>query len=65
MFGVMRVMAAVPAVLLVLASHAHGRAERERSAVTVGHGLSMYGDLKYGPGFTHFAYTNPARAQGR
>ena len=65
MFGDMRVMAAVLGVLLlVLASHAHGGAERERSAVTVGHGLSMYGDLKYGPGFTHFAYTNPRAPRG-
>jgi microcin C transport system substrate-binding protein len=31
---------------------------------TVGYGLSMYGDLKYGPGFTHFDYTNPAARKG-
>lgn len=32
--------------------------------VTTSHGLSMYGDLKYGPGFTHFAYTNPQAPKG-
>jgi microcin C transport system substrate-binding protein len=58
----MCVMAAVLAVVLVLASHAHGGAER--TAVTVGHGLSMYGDLKYGPGFAHFGYTNPRAPKG-
>ena len=29
------------------------------------HGLSIHGDLKYGPGFAHFAYVNPTVAQGR
>jgi len=28
--------------------------------ITAGYGLSMYGDLKYGLGFTHFDYVNPA-----
>ena len=28
------------------------------------HGLSMYGDLKYGPGFRHFDYVNPRAAKG-
>ncbi|MEW6300699.1 MAG: ABC transporter substrate-binding protein, partial [Thermodesulfobacteriota bacterium] len=32
--------------------------------VPTSHGLSMYGDLKYGPGFTHFAYTNPQAPKG-
>ena len=32
--------------------------------VTVGHGLSMYGDLKYPPGFQHFAYANPGAPKG-
>lgn len=32
--------------------------------VTIGHGLSMYGDLKYGPGFTHFEYVNPDAPKG-
>src|SRR6185436_18839087 len=28
------------------------------------HAISMYGDLKYGPGFTHFEYTNPSAPKG-
>lgn len=31
---------------------------------TVGHGISMYGDLKYGPGFKHFEYANPSAPKG-
>jgi len=29
-----------------------------------GHGLSMHGDLKYGPGFPHFDYVNPRAPKG-
>src|SRR5262245_17347504 len=32
--------------------------------VTVGHALSMYGDLKYPPGFAHFQYVNPEAPKG-
>lgn len=32
--------------------------------VTVGHGHSMYGDLKYGPEFRHFLYVNPEAPKG-
>ena len=28
------------------------------------HGVAMHGDLKYGPGFTHFDYTNPDAPKG-
>jgi microcin C transport system substrate-binding protein len=34
------------------------------SKVTIGHALSMYGDLKYPPGFTHFQYVNPDAPKG-
>jgi microcin C transport system substrate-binding protein len=34
------------------------------AAVTVGHALSMYGDLKYPPGFPHFQYVNPQAPRG-
>jgi microcin C transport system substrate-binding protein len=30
----------------------------------VGHGLSMFGDLKYDPGFKHFEYVNPRAPKG-
>src|SRR5262245_18793689 len=36
----------------------------ETVQVTVGHGLSMYGDLKYKPGFMHFEYVNPDAPKG-
>src|SRR5438045_3375005 len=36
-------------------------ADRETHAAN---GLSMYGDLAYGPGFRHFAYVNPAAPKG-
>jgi microcin C transport system substrate-binding protein len=29
-----------------------------------GHGIAMHGDLKYGPDFTHFDYTNPDAPKG-
>ena len=32
--------------------------------VTVSHGYSAFGDLKYGPDFTHFDYANPDAPQG-
>ena len=32
--------------------------------VTVSHGYSAFGDLKYGPDFTHFDYANPNAPQG-
>jgi microcin C transport system substrate-binding protein len=34
------------------------------SHVTVAPGLSMYGDLKYGPGFRHFDYVRPDAPKG-
>jgi microcin C transport system substrate-binding protein len=30
----------------------------------IGHGLSMFGDLKYDPGFKHFEYVNPRAPKG-
>jgi len=32
--------------------------------VTVSHGYSAFGDLKYGPDFTHFDYANPDAPSG-
>lgn len=32
--------------------------------VTISHGYSAFGDLKYGPDFSHFAYANPDAPQG-
>jgi microcin C transport system substrate-binding protein len=35
-----------------------------RAAAVPRHGISMYGPLKYGPDFTHFAYADPAALPG-
>src|SRR5262245_45306659 len=56
-------VAGILALLLVLAAPAPG--PRAAPAPTrPAHGLSMYGDLKYGPGFTHFDYVNPRAPKG-
>lgn len=34
------------------------------SEVIVSHGMAMHGDMKYGPDFTHFDYTNPNAPKG-
>jgi microcin C transport system substrate-binding protein len=35
-----------------------------RAAAAPAHGIAMHGDLKYGPGFTHFDYVNPEAPKG-
>ena len=34
------------------------------AAHSLGHGISLYGELKYDAGFTHFEYTNPDAPKG-
>src|SRR5262245_66488136 len=64
----MRLKTAVVSALLLMVAvaapprPANGEAPGDR--VTVGHGLSMHGDLKYGPGFKHFGYVNPEAPKG-
>ncbi len=41
-----------------------GTAEAESKFEGLRHGLSMFGDLKYGPGFEHFDYVNPNAPKG-
>jgi microcin C transport system substrate-binding protein len=60
----MRSVVAGLAALLLLALAAPRTAPAVGAKVTVAHGLSMYGDLKYGPGFTHFDYTDPDAPKG-
>jgi microcin C transport system substrate-binding protein len=65
----MRRLANVAAVVLVFTVVRNSRAWAADAGsaggqIAVGHGLSMYGDLKYGPGFTHFDYTNPNALKG-
>ena len=65
----MRVLTAALAVtILLVAGQTRSLADRPRptppAEVAAAHAMSMYGDLKYGPGFTHFDYTNPAAPRG-
>lgn len=53
----MQRVSAVAAALLLLAAASGAQAAPSE-------GLSLYGDLKYKPGFTHFDYTNPAAPKG-
>jgi microcin C transport system substrate-binding protein len=55
----MRALAVVLAVLLTVSA-----ADPAWSAAAPTHGLSIHGDLKYGPGFGHFAYVNPQAPKG-
>jgi microcin C transport system substrate-binding protein len=48
--------------LLLLASPPGAQSPAPR--VTASHALSMYGDLKYPAGFTHFQYVNPEAPKG-
>ena len=41
-----------------------GTAEAESKFEGLRYGLSMFGDLKYGPGFEHFDYVNPNAPKG-
>ena len=55
---------ALPAIALnrsVLAQPAQSSTTDEREWR---HGLSLYGDLKYKPGFKHFDYVNPSAPKG-
>jgi microcin C transport system substrate-binding protein len=56
--------AAALVVTTLLALGGGGRLEAADSGVTVAHGLSIYGALKYGPGFKHFEYANPEAPKG-
>ena len=38
--------------------------EQLKPLTTVSHGISLYGDLKYGPDFRHFDYVNPDAPKG-
>jgi microcin C transport system substrate-binding protein len=58
-----RVLAAVLAVLLSAAATAPVWSGPAPGAGPT-HGLSIHGDLKYGPGFEHFAYANPQAPKG-
>ena len=58
----MRALAAALALALTVAA-APAR-PRSAPAPAPAHGLSIHGDLKYPPGFAHFAYVNPRAPKG-
>ena len=58
----MRLTTAIAIVILVFVGP--GAVPIAAQDVYVGHGLAMHGDLKYGPGFTHFDYANPDAPKG-
>src|SRR6266566_8430114 len=64
----MRALSAMRALAVVLALTLSAAATPAwpRSAPGAGpaHGLSIHGDLKYGPGFTQFDYVNPRAPKG-
>jgi ABC-type oligopeptide transport system, periplasmic component len=60
----MRLTTAVVSALLLTVAVGPASSQAGSDRVTVGHGLSMHGDLKYGPGFKHFGYVNPEAPKG-
>lgn len=61
-----RAIAGAGAALALFAARRLRAAEPASKDVPVrrSHGLSTFGDLKYGPDFTHFDYTNPGAPKG-
>lgn len=55
---------AVVAALLVSVAFGAMGAGPVRADVMGAHGISTFGDLKYGPDFTHFDYVNPQAPKG-
>jgi len=60
------VLALIPAaaVFLFLVIQGAALAAGQEQPVKTAHGLSLYGDLKYGQDFTHFDYANPDAPKG-
>jgi microcin C transport system substrate-binding protein len=59
-----RLAGALLVLALSLALARSGGVQAADTRVSSGHGLSIYGDLKYGPGFKHFEYVNPDAPKG-
>jgi microcin C transport system substrate-binding protein len=57
-------LACIAVILVVLAGAATSAAPARAPGVSVTHGLSLYGDLKYRSRFPHFAYVNPKAPKG-
>src|SRR5687767_8769963 len=52
------------ALVAVLLIGTPGAQPKSDGKVHVGHGFSMFGDLKYPTGFKHFGYANPNAPKG-
>jgi len=52
------------ALVIVAAVSAGGLPAVSQESVRVSHGVSVFDDLKYRPGFRHFDYVNPAAPKG-
>jgi len=61
MLSGMRALAVILALILTAAAPAWPRSAPGAGPV---HGLSIHGDLKYGPGFAHFDYVDPRAPKG-
>jgi microcin C transport system substrate-binding protein len=56
--------AAAGAMVPLAGVTSHAFAAESGAQPVARHGLSVFGDLKYGPGFAHFDYLNPAAPKG-
>src|SRR5688500_181763 len=56
--------AAVGAALVLLVALPTPSRSTADDAVRPAHGLSMYGNMKYGPDFRHFEYADPRAPKG-
>lgn len=59
-----RVLVAGLLILTGLLSVSVPAGAQETNPVTTAHGIAEFGDLKYGPDFTHFDYADPEAAKG-
>ena len=57
----MRLIAAGAALVLLFLTAAPSAPQPK---TTTSYAMSMFGDLKYGPGFKHFEYVNPEAPKG-
>ena len=58
------ILALITATIAALTPGLGRAAPATGGGTTISHGLSIYGDLKYPPGFAHFDYVNPDAPKG-
>jgi microcin C transport system substrate-binding protein len=62
--GIVRLTSAALALLALLSLGRDAAVHAADPRVSASHGLSLFGALKYGPGFKHFEYVNPEAPKG-